>query len=63
MDIQQLNRQDGEAVRIAFKNVAGGGSITTGFGIGLVTSAASFDGASVVTSTAATIKTINGNVA
>lgn len=60
MDIQQLNRDSSETVRIAFKNVAGGGSITTGFGVALVASAASFDGISSVTSTAAAIKNFLG---
>lgn len=60
MDILNLNRDAAETVRIAFKNVAGGGSITTGFGVGLVTSAASFDGVSAVTSTAAAIKNFLG---
>lgn len=60
MDIQQVNRQDGEQVRIAFKNVDGGGSITTGMGVAIVTTAASFDGASAVRRTAALQKTFAG---
>lgn len=53
MDIQQINRQDGESVRVAFKNVDGGGSITTGYGVAIVATAASFDGVSAVRRTAA----------
>lgn len=60
MDIQQVNRQDPESIRIAFKNVDGGGSITTGYGVRLVTTAASFDGVSSVQSTAADIKNFYG---
>lgn len=60
MLIQQLNRTDGESVRIAFKNVDGGGSITTGFGVKLVTTAASFDGVSCNQATAADMKNFNG---
>lgn len=64
MDIIQLNRDSAESVRIAFKNVAGGGSITTGYGVALVASNASFggpqDAPSAVTSTAATIKNFLG---
>jgi hypothetical protein len=48
MDIQQINRTDPESVRVAFKNVDGGGSITTGFGVAIVTTAGSFDGVSGV---------------
>ena len=60
MDIQQVNREDGEAIRVAFKNVDGGGSITTGFGVAVVTSVASFNGNNVVKSTAALGKTFWG---
>jgi hypothetical protein len=60
MDIQQINRNDPESIRVAFKNVNGGGSITTGYGIRLVASAASFDGLSAVTSTAAALKDFLG---
>ena len=60
MDIQQVNRADAESVRIAFKNVDGGGSITTGAGIAVVTTAASFDGISSVRRTAALQKTFAG---
>lgn len=63
MDIQQINRQDPESIRVAFKNVDGGGSITTGYGIQVVQSAASFDGISAVQSTAAAIKNFYGIVA
>lgn len=60
MDIQQINRNDPESIRVAFKNVDGGGSITTGFGVQLVTSAASFDGISSTQLAAATIKNFYG---
>lgn len=60
MDVQLVNRQDGESVRIAFKNVDGGGSITTGAGIAIVTTAASFDGAASVRGTAGLAKTFAG---
>jgi len=63
MDIQAINRNDPESIRVAFKNVDGGGSITTGYGIRLVQSAASFDGISAVQSTAAAIKDFYGIVA
>lgn len=62
MDIQAINRTDPESIRIAFKAVDGGGSITTGFGIRLVTTAASFDGLQAIQSTAAAIKSFNGVV-
>jgi hypothetical protein len=60
MDIQQVNRGDAESVRVAFKNVDGGGSVTTGFGIAVVTGAASFDGISSVKRTAALMATFAG---
>lgn len=63
MDIQQINRTDPESIRVAFKAVDGGGSITTGFGIRVVTTAASFDGISCIQSTAAAIKSFYGVVA
>lgn len=63
MDFQQINRNDPESIRVAFKNVDGGGSIATGYGIQIVGSAASFDGISAVPSTAAGIKNFNGIVA
>lgn len=63
MDIQAINRNDPESIRVAFKAVDGGSSITTGYGIGLVTSAVSFDGISSVQSTAANIKNFYGIVA
>lgn len=63
MDIQQLNQKDGESIRVAFKNVDGGGSITTGYGVRLVMSAVSFDGISSVQSTAAAIRDFYGIVA
>lgn len=53
MLIQQLNRTDAEKVQIMFKNVDGGGSITTGLGICSPVSGASIDGISVVKATAA----------
>lgn len=60
MDIQAVNQKDPEAIRVAFKNVDGGGSITAGYGIQLVSAAASFDGVSAVQSTAAALKSFNG---
>ncbi len=48
MNIQALNRTDVSSVKIAIKNVDGGGSITTGHGVALVTTAASFDGVNAV---------------
>ncbi len=60
MDIQQINRGDPETVRVAFKNVDGGGSITTGWGIAVVTTAASFDGVGATKYTAALSKTFWG---
>lgn len=60
MDIQQVNRGDAESIRVAFKNVDGGGSITAGYGVRVVTTAASFDGISSIQSTAADIKNFNG---
>lgn len=53
MLIQQLNRTDPEKVQIMFKNVDGGGSITTGLGVCWPASGASIDGISVVKATAA----------
>lgn len=63
MDIQQVNRGDAESIRVAFKNVDGGGSITAGYGVRLVTTAASFDGVNAVQSTAADLKNFMGIVA
>lgn len=63
MDIQAINRNDPESVRVAVKNVDGGGSIATGYGVRLVQTAASFDGVSVIPSTAADIKNFHGIVA
>lgn len=60
MDIVQLNRADPETVRVAFKNVDGGGSITTGWGVAIVTTAASFDGVSATKSSAALSKSFWG---
>lgn len=56
MLIQQLNRTDAEKVQLMFKNVDGGGSITTGLGVMMVTAGASIDGISSVKSTAAGVK-------
>lgn len=53
MLIQQVNRADPERVQIAFKNVDGSGSITTGYGIAFPISGASIDGISVVKATGA----------
>lgn len=63
MDFQQINRNDPESIRVAFKNVDGGGSITTGYGVRLVMTDASFDGLSSVQSTAAAIRDFFGIVA
>jgi hypothetical protein len=60
METQLVNRNDPEQVRVAFKNVDGGGSITTGYGVRLVTTAASFDGLSCVQATAAGIRDFFG---
>lgn len=62
METQLVNRNDPDYLRIAVKNVDGGGSITTGYGVRLVTTAASFDGLAVVQSTAAAIKDFHGIV-
>lgn len=53
MLIQQLNRVDAEKIQVAFKNVDGSGSITTGWGIALPITGASIDGISVVKATGA----------
>lgn len=56
MDIQQINRNDPESLKITVRNVDGGGSITLGLGACLVASAASFtinDALPAVKSTAA----------
>lgn len=60
MEFQLVNRNDAESVRVAFKNVDGGGSVTTGYAVALVTTAASFDGISSVRRTAALGKTFFG---
>lgn len=60
MDILHVNSQSQESARVAFKNVDGGGSVTTGLGVAIVTSAASFDGVNAVRSTAALWKGFNG---
>lgn len=52
MLIQQLNRDNAEAIRIVVKNVDGSGSITTGKGVAHATGA-SLDGIGVVHATAA----------
>jgi len=59
MDIQQINKEDPESIRIAFKNVSGA-TVTTGYGVALVTSAASFDGVGAAKSTAALMKEFLG---
>ena len=43
MQIMQLNRTDSETVKVLFKNVDGGGSITTGMGVSWVAAGASID--------------------
>lgn len=53
MQIQRINRNDPESIKIMVKNVDGGGSITTGMGVCLVAAGASNDGVSAVKSTAA----------
>ncbi len=50
MQIQQLIREDPERVLLSVKNVDGGGSITTGYGVALVATAASGDGVGAVRS-------------
>lgn len=60
MDILNVNRDSAETVRVAFKNVDGGGSVTTGYGIAIVPTAASFDGVNAVKNTAALIGTFAG---
>lgn len=60
MDIQGLNRADVEYARVAFKNVDGGGSVTTGFAVSIVGTAASFDGVNAVRRTAALQSTFHG---
>jgi hypothetical protein len=60
MDIIQLNRDTFDTVRVAFKNVDGGGSVTTGFAVSIVTTAASFDGVNAVRRTAALTGTFHG---
>ena len=46
MQIQQLNRSDGESVKIVVQNVAGQ-SLTTGLGVSYIGAAASIDGVGV----------------
>lgn len=53
MIIQQVNRSDAERIQLIVKNVDGGGSITTGFGVCAPISGASIDGISVVKATGA----------
>lgn len=48
MQVMQINRADAEKVLVAFKNVDGGGSITTGLGVSWVQAGASIDGISAV---------------
>lgn len=60
MQIQQLNRSDAERVLIVVQNKDGGGSITTGMGVCLVTSAASGDGVQAVRATKALSRSFVG---
>ena len=60
MDIQLINRSDAEVVRVAFKNIDGGGSATTGYAVAIVTSVASFDGVGAVKRTGALQSTFHG---
>jgi hypothetical protein len=53
MLISQLNRIDPERIQISVKNVDGGGSITTGYGVAFPISGASIDGISAVKATGA----------
>jgi len=62
MESQLVNRNDVDYQRIAFKNIHGGGSLTTGYGIALVQSAVSFDGLGAVPLAAATIRDFHGIV-
>lgn len=55
MQIQMLNRTDGERVKVTFRNVDGGGSITTGMGVSWQDIGASMDGVSAVKYAAALI--------
>jgi len=48
MQIQQLNRTNSEVVKVLFKNVDGGGSITTGMGVSWCQAGASIDALSAV---------------
>lgn len=56
MQTQLHNRTDAEIITLAFKNVDGSGSITTGAAVALVSAGASIDGISSVNATGALIK-------
>lgn len=56
MQIMQLNRTDSETVKVLFKNVDGGGSITTGLGVSWVQAGASIDALSAVKYAAANLE-------
>lgn len=53
MNIQTLDRTDGNPVDIVIQNVDGSGSITTGMGVAMVLAGASINGYSVTKATAA----------
>jgi len=55
MQISALNRDNGEVVKVTFKNVDGGGSVTTGLGISYVEAGASIDGISATKYAAANL--------
>ena len=48
MQIQMLNRTDGERVKVTFRNIDGSGSITTGMGVSWPEAGASMDGVGAV---------------
>ena len=48
MQIQMLNRTDGERVKVTFRNVDGSGSVTTGMGVSWPEGGASMDGVEAV---------------
>jgi hypothetical protein len=60
MEIQLVNRNDAESVRVAYRNVDGGGSVTTGYAVAIVPTAASFNGVNAVNRTAALQNTFHG---
>ena len=53
MNIQQLDRNDGNGVDVVVQNVDGSGSLTTGMGVAMVLAGASINGYAVTKATAA----------